>query len=122
MSTIAVDFDGVIHGYSKGWADGSIYDPPVDGALDALRTLMADHPVFIFTTRDVGQVARWLIERGFSTRTGHEGAFWNDLGVLLVTNRKLAAVAYIDDRAVRFESWPQALRDVGVETVEKAGT
>lgn len=30
-------------------------------------------------------------------------------GMLLVTNRKLPAVAYVDDRAVRFESWNQTL-------------
>lgn len=40
------------------------------------------------------------------------GTFWDTRGVLLVTNRKLAARAYIDDRAIRFESWEQALRDL----------
>ena len=34
--TIAVDFDGFIHKYSKGWHDGSIYDEPVEGAAEAL--------------------------------------------------------------------------------------
>lgn len=27
--TIVFDFDGVIHRYSKGWQNGSIYDKPV---------------------------------------------------------------------------------------------
>jgi hypothetical protein len=37
--------------------------------------------------------------------------FWNPRGQLLVTNRKLAAVAYLDDRAVRFTDWDQALAE-----------
>ncbi|MFB4275740.1 hypothetical protein ACBJ59_10645 [Nonomuraea sp. MTCD27] len=45
MATIAVDFDGVIHTYGKGWHDGSIYDEPVPGALDALRSLMKEYAV-----------------------------------------------------------------------------
>ncbi len=36
---IAVDFDGVIHRYSKGWHDGTIYDPPMDGCYDAMNQL-----------------------------------------------------------------------------------
>jgi hypothetical protein len=110
--TIALDFDGVIHAYTRGWADGSIYDPPVPGALEGIRALMAEHPVFIFTTRDVSQVASWLLERGFSVRVGYDGPFWNETGRLLVTNRKLAATAYIDDRAIRFSTWHQALAAV----------
>lgn len=109
MKTIAVDFDGVIHAYRRGWADGSIYDEPMPGALGALRALMRDYAVFIFTTRQVEQVAEWLINHGMPCRVGYDGPFWNERGSLLVTNRKLAAVAYIDDRGIRFESWEQAL-------------
>ena len=65
MKTIAVDFDGVIHQYSRGWQDGTIYDPPLPGALEALATLMETYAVFIHTTRDPGAVAGWLAERGF---------------------------------------------------------
>ncbi|MFG2963558.1 hypothetical protein ACGFZS_09740 [Streptomyces sp. NPDC048288] len=132
--TIAVDFDGVIHQYSRGWQDGSIYDPPMPGALDGLRTLMEGDAVFIFTTREPEQVAAWLTEHGLATTTDDrcpcpnglyripdecstcKGSgyltFWNQRGQLLVTNRKLAAVAYLDDRAVRFTDWDQALTDL----------
>lgn len=112
--TIAVDFDGVIHAYSKGWHDGTIYDPPLPGALDGLRVLMEQHAVFIFTTRESGQVTEWLIGHGFDAITDNPGVrvFWDQRGRLLVTNQKLAATAYLDDRAVRFENWEQALADL----------
>jgi hypothetical protein len=32
--------------------------------------------------------------------------------VLLVTDRKLPAIAYVDDRAVRFHDWEQAMADI----------
>ncbi|MFJ8992647.1 hypothetical protein ACIRQH_19900 [Streptomyces sp. NPDC102279] len=107
--TLAVDFDGVIHAYSRGWADGTIYDPPVPGALEGLRALLDQDAVFVFTARDIGQVAAWLLDRGFHVRVGYDGEFWNERGPLLVTNRKLPATAYLDDRAVRFTDWDQAL-------------
>ena len=118
VKTIAVDFDKVIHAYSQGWQDGTIYDPPLPGALDALTELMKDYAVFIHTTRDAGAVAGWLADRGFDTLLDVDGPthpkreFWNEQGVLLVTDRKLPAVAYIDDRAIRFTDWPQALADL----------
>jgi hypothetical protein len=121
---VAVDFDGVIHTYERGWADGTIYGDLMPGAMTGLLRLMDDHAVFVHTTRNAGQVARW-IERQSSyaiectTRMtwwlpawwqwGKRHRFWNTTGVLLVTNRKLPAVAYLDDRAVRFESWDASL-------------
>lgn len=118
--TIAVDFDGVIHRYSKGWADGSIYDPPMPGAVEGLRALMDRFAVFVFTTRPAAQVADWLVEHGFAVRVDGDPdcpEFWDARGVLLVANRKLPAVAYLDDRAVRFTDWPRALGSLGVEAV-----
>ena len=65
IKTVAVDFDGVIHAYGKGWQDGSIYDDPVPGAIEALRTLMSAYTVFVHTTRPPLPVGNWLAERGF---------------------------------------------------------
>jgi hypothetical protein len=114
--TVAVDFDGVIHAYSKGWQDGSIYDDPVPGALDGLRTLMQDYAVFVHTTRDPEPVAIWLSRHGLKAICSSSDEllpeFWTDQSRILVTRRKLPAVAYIDDRAIRFESWDRALDDM----------
>ena len=60
--TVAVDFDGVIHTYDKGWQDGAIYGEPVHGAFEGLRALMSRYAVFIHTSRDPGQVGRWMAE------------------------------------------------------------
>jgi hypothetical protein len=116
MATVAVDFDGVIHTYDKGWQDGSIYGEFMPGAVIGLTWLMQHYAVFIHTSRKPRQVSRWIEDRSGHgiecvTRVPRSG-FWNRQGLLLVTNRKLPAVAYIDDRAIRFEFWDQALADV----------
>jgi hypothetical protein len=118
MPAIGIDFDGVTVTYD-GWRDGSIYGEPVDGAFDAIRRLQADsYAVFIFTSRQpVEDVACWITERSGPdtivclTDDGYTG-FWEDTSRVLVTNRKLGAIAYIDDRAIRFYSWNQALADL----------
>ena len=123
--TVAVDFDGVIHAYSKGWQDGEIYDEPEEGAFDALDLLLTRFFVVIHTSRSPRQVAGWLMEHGFTVTVdsvisetsslhmdGTTGLFWSTPGVLLVTRRKYAALAYIDDRAIRFHDWEQALADL----------
>jgi len=127
--TIAVDFDGVIHAYSKGWHDGTIYDGPVFGAIEGLWRLMDYCAVFVHTTRSAGQVAEWLAGYGFDvvTHSQAEGGgepllFWTRRDALLVTNQKLPAVAYLDDRAVRFTSWGAALRELLPDEARAART
>lgn len=122
--TMAVDFDGVIHTYERGWVDGSIYGDFMPGAVVGLSLLLSRYAVFVHTTRSPAQVARWIEQRScyaFECTTrmtpflpswwqwGRRHRFWNTRGLLLVTSRKLPAVAYVDDRAIRFESWDQVL-------------
>ena len=114
--TVAVDFDGVTHTYDKGWQDGTIYGEFMPGAVEGLTRLMQRYAVFIHTTRRPRQAARWIEQHSghgieCTTRVPRSG-FWNERGYLLVTRRKLPAVAYIDDRAIRFTDWDQALSDL----------
>lgn len=111
LKTVAIDFDGVIHSYSKGWYDGSVYDKPVDGTEEALLYLLDNYSVFIFTSRDVNQVLEWMNKNfpGISVEIIQDETFWNKEGVIGITNKKLPAVAYIDDRAIRFTNWNETL-------------
>lgn len=111
MSTVGIDFDGVIHRYSRGWQDGSIYDLPAAGAWPAIERIQRTHAVFIHTSRDPLQVAAWMDEHSPlwcvtdpADNARHE-QFWDDRSRILITNRKLPAVAYIDDRAIRHQDW-----------------
>lgn len=114
--TVCVDFDGVIHGYSRGWQGGEIYDEPVFGAINALEYLLERYAVVVFTTRrDTVAVGQWLQKHGFNVPLEYGGEayeFWNRQDAVLITNRKLPALAYIDDRAIRFTTWKLALRDL----------
>lgn len=93
MKTLVIDFDGVIHEYSEGWEDGSIYDPPVEGARENLKKLATQYELVIHTTRENKQeIKRWLKIYGF------------DMPLKIVTG-KPRGIAYIDDRAVRFTNW-----------------
>lgn len=91
--TVAVDFDGVIHLYSKNYHDGTIYDPPVPGSLAGLSYIeRLGFQIVIFTARpNRREIRHWLKKNGFPPYK--------------VTNRKPPAILYIDDKGMRFESW-----------------
>jgi len=106
MKTIAIDFDGVLHKYSKGWQKGEIYDGPVEGAVDAFFALIdAGFNPVVFTTRDdLESVKQWMHKHfDFEKRMGN---FYDPA----VVNKKPLAFAYIDDRAIRFTNWSDTLK------------
>jgi len=114
MKTIAVDFDGVIHKYSEGWKDGTIYDDPIPGAFEAIKSFMeSGYAVFIHSTRNEFQIAEWMNQQTDKFQTFpldegmlNNGKFFNNTNFVGVTNKKLPAQYYIDDRAIRFPgSW-----------------
>ena len=106
--SIALDFDGVIHSYSKGWHTKDIYDPPTPGAHEALKELSARYGVFILSARPAKDILPWCRRQFPDLKfclVGPKVRYWGRKGVIGVTNRKLPALAYIDDRAIRFSNW-----------------
>lgn len=85
---------------------------PVPGALEALRFLLSRYYVMILTAREPGEARGWLESHGFRTDSDNGSPGWSTRGVLLVTNRKLPAHIYVDDRGLRFWSWQQALPEI----------
>jgi len=107
QKVVCIYFDGVIHRYSKGWQDGAIYDPPMEGAKEELESLVSkDYKVIILTTRlnpevnddinlEKNKISKWLSANGFQ-----RGVHYHD-----ITAVKPIAGIYIDDRALRFTNW-----------------
>jgi len=109
LINIGIDFDGVIHKCSKGYHDGTIYDEPVDGAKEALKEISNKYTIIVYTCK--ARSDRGLVNGKTGTELVWEWLKRHDLSqyVSKVTAEKPRAVAYIDDKALRFTSWQDSL-------------
>lgn len=91
---IAVDFDGVLHSYTSGWTGWVPVDPPEPGAREFIDWMLAQGLEVVVTSarahseEGAEAIRSWLAAYGFPE--------------LRVTNEKVRAAAYIDDRAVPY--------------------
>jgi len=112
LINLGIDFDGVIHKNSKGFFDGTIYDDPIEGVEDALKKLANKYTLVCYTSK--AKPDRMLI----NGKTGTE-LVWDwlkkhkfDKYISKVTSEKPRAAVYIDDKAIRFDSWDQCLKEL----------
>jgi len=115
---VAIDFDGVIHANSKGFFDGSIYDKPVDGALEAIKFLSKHFKIIIFTCK--AKSDRPLVNGRNGIELVRE---WLDKYDMLkyisdITVEKPRARFYVDDRAMAFSDWDSCIEEVKNRNLE----
>lgn len=100
--TLSLDFDKPIHGYNQGWNQGKILDAnPQIGARSAIERLAQKYRLVVTTARtDFDPVHKALDDWGLAEHISD------------VSNVKPPAVAYIDDKAVQWVNWDQAISDL----------
>jgi len=109
--TIAIDFDGTIC-RKQSYGDGTIWQTPNSDAQTILKKLKADgYRLVVFTVRlspdklmsktNIGK------KEEFKTKRDRIVAWLERNGIPFddVVGHKPNAMAYIDDRAIRFTNW-----------------
>ncbi len=95
--TICIDFDGVIAQY-KGWKGPDYYGEPMKGSKEFLQNLKKRGiKIVIFTIRPADKIRKGFRDYNFPLPQK-------------ITNVKIPAAVYIDDRAVKFNGSFLSLR------------
>ncbi len=114
MKTIAIDFDRVIHAYSKKWHDGTIYDDPISKTRESLIVLSQKFRIVIYSVRNydciikgqkqknqVEEMKQWLAKHSIPYDEIHTDP------------SKPICKLFIDDHGYRFEGdWTKTLEDI----------
>jgi len=109
FNNLAIDFDGVIHSFDKGFHDGTCYGDPLPGSLEAIRKLSKKYRIVIFTAK--AKPNRPLVNGKNGIQLIEE---WLDKHDILgcvseITAEKPRAFLYIDDNGYRHTDWESTL-------------
>jgi len=113
LQNIAVDFDGVIHNFDKGWHDGTCYGEPLPGSLEAIKKLSEKYKVIIFTAKI--RPDRPLVNGKTGYELVREWLIKYDVDKYVddITFEKPRAEYYIDDKAILYDNnWKDILEEV----------
>jgi hypothetical protein len=102
---IAIDFDGVVHSYEKGWQDGVIYGTVVPGFFEWCERVGPHFKLAIYSSRSKNQdmllsMANWMSDQfkvwqAAQTKDSPPPTFE-------FISQKPAAWVTIDDRSITF--------------------
>jgi len=113
-SQLGLDFDGVIHKNSKGFHDGTIYDEPLEGAIEGVKYLNEElgYDLVIYSCK--ANPDRPLVDGKNGIELVWEWLDKHDIkdNIKDVTYIKPNAVAYIDDKGIRFNNWNDCIKEV----------
>lgn len=110
---VCVDFDGVIHSYSKGWQDGQIYDDVTPGFFEWASSVKNDFDIVIYSSRSrtpegIQQMKDWLALQIHKFVREHNPVRFLGMEDFKFASEKPAAWITIDDRAHCFTGdWSQ---------------
>jgi hypothetical protein len=107
---IAIDFDGVIHTFDKGFFDGTCYGDPIEGSIESIKELSKKYKIVIFTAK--AKPDRPLVNGKTGTELVEEWLEKHGIRdcVSYITSEKPRAFLYIDDNGYRFENWKDTLK------------
>jgi hypothetical protein len=117
---LCLDFDGVIHRYSKGWQDGTIYDPITNGFSDWAIEATKLFKLVVYSSRSktpegIREMMNWFKDQLSWMHCTDDGLDKDDeiymrfleaatasVLVLYFAHEKPPAFLTIDDRCIRF--------------------
>ena len=111
LANLAIDFDGVVHTFNKGWHDGTCYGDPIPGSLKAIKKLSKDWNIIIFSAKVrpdrplvAGKTGYELVDEWLQAHGVRDY-------VSEITHEKPRAKFYIDDKAIEFkDNWTDILQ------------
>lgn len=111
QKTIAIDFDGVLADYSKGWQGKDVFGDMIKGADSATQVLKENGwKIIVFTTREATDALRkWLADNNISYDYINE----NPDAPEDAQKGKVIADIYLDDRGICFRGeWKWVLEEI----------
>lgn len=109
-NNIAIDFDGVIHNFDKGYHDGTCYGEPIEGSLEALKILSQKYNIIIFSSKCLPDRPLVQGKKGKELIIGWLQKYDVLKYVKDITHIKVRAKYYIDDKGINFNNnWSKIL-------------